>query len=294
VRLVVPYAAGGPTDMLARGIGQELNKRWGQQVIVDLRPGGNSIIGSQIVANATPDGYTLLLALSAFVINPSVHKKLPYDSIRDFTPITQVATTPYLLLINPQVPARSVADLIKLARASPGKLSYGSGGVGTPAHLAMVQFNQQAKVDIVHVPYKGGAPALIDAVGGQIQMLLNQALSSMALMKAGKLNALAVTSLQRSKSLPDIPTVAESGLPSYESISWFGIFAPARTNPALVEEIAASVKWALAQPTLRARMADADAEPIGNSPKEFTALVASEIPRWAEIVRLAGAGKSID
>ncbi len=294
VRLVVPYAAGGPTDGLARGIAQELNRRWGQQVIVDLRPGANSIIGSQIVSSATPDGYTLLFALSAFAINPSIYKNLPYDAVRDFIPVTQVASTAYLLLTNAQVPAKSVADLIKYAKDNAGKLSFGSGGTGSPTHLGMVLFKEQAKVDMTHVPYKGGAPALVDLVSGQIQLLLNPALSSMALVKSGRLKALAVTGSRRSRSFPETPTVAESGLSSYEVVSWYGMFAPGRTSVALVEEIAAGVKWALSQSGLRARLAEADAEPVASTPQEFAGFVASEIKRWGEIVRIAGAGKSIE
>lgn len=288
VRWVVPYAAGGPTDLVARLVGQKLAERWGQQIVVDIRPGANSIIGSEIVARAAPDGYTLLVALPAFAINPSVYRKLPYHTESDFKPVIQIASAPYLVLANPALPARSIRELVALAKARPGQLSFGSGGTASPAHLAMELLSLQARVRMEHVPYKGGAPALTDLMTGEIQALINPALSAMPFVKAGRLRILAVTSAKRSSLLPEVPTVAESGLPSYEVTTWYGLFAPGKTPAPVVQKVNADVAQVLRDPGIRKRLGELDAAPVASSPEEFSGFVREEIAKWGGVVRKAG------
>ena len=254
--------------------------------MVDLRPGANSIIGTEIVARAQPDGYTMLLALPAFVINPHVYRKLPY-SIRDFAPITNIASASYLMLVNPAVSARNPRELIALAKASPGKLNFGSGGTASPAHLAMELFMDSARVAMIHVPYKGGAPALTDLIAGQIQVLINPALSAAAHVRSGRIRAIAVTGSERSKIFPELPTIAESGLKGYEVITWYGLFALAKTSTALIARVAKSVRGALDDDEVQRKIVSLDAKPLGTSPADFTAFVRSEERRWQAVVRNA-------
>ena len=287
VRLIVPYAAGGPTDVLARIVGQKLAERWGQQVVVDLRPGANSIIGSAIAARATPDGHTLLLALPALAINQSVHRKLPYHAEKDFVPVTLVASAGYLMLVNAASPYRSVADLLSAAKAKPGTITYGSGGIASPAHLAMELLVQQSGAAMEHVPFKGGAPALTELAGGQIQVLVNPALSSLPHVRSGRLRAIAVTGAKRSGVLPDVPTVAQSGFPAYDVTTWYGVFAPNRTDARLVARVQADIAAALGHADVRKRMAELDAEPAGSTPVEFRRFFTQEIAKWRTVVETA-------
>lgn len=287
VRWVIPYSAGGPTERLARVVGHQLSEMWGQQIVVDMRPGANSIIGTDLVAKAAPDGYTMLIALPALAINQSVYRKLPYNALRDLLPITLVASASYLVLVYPELPVRSVSELVALARKRPGELSFGSGGIASPAHLAMELFEQKTATRLVHVPYKGGAPALTDLVSGQIQILVNPALSSLPLVKASRLKALAVTSAKRSRLLPDLPTVAEEINAAYDVTTWYGLFAPAKTPHAIIDKISGSVAKALHDKLVLDRLADFDAEPVGNSPREFEGFLTNEVINWREVVRAA-------
>ena len=287
VRWVVPYAAGGPTERLARVVVHSLSEMWGRQVVVDMRPGANSIIGTDLVAKATPDGYTMLMALPALVINPSVYKKLPYDALRDLAPVTLVASASYLFLVFPGLPAKSVSEVVTLAKKRAGELSFGSGGVASPAHLAMELFKLKTTTQLVHVPYKGGAPALTDLVSGQIQILVNPALSSMPLVKAGRLKSLAVTSSKRSRMLPDIPTVAEEINAPYDVSTWYGLFSPVSTSRSIIDTVSAAVAKTLRDKQMLDRLGEFDAEPVGNTPHEFEVFLKKEAINWRGVVRSA-------
>jgi tripartite-type tricarboxylate transporter receptor subunit TctC len=287
MRWVVPYAAGGPTEVVGRVVGAKVSETLGQQVVVDLRPGGNSILGSEIVARSPADGYTLLLALPAFAINPAVYSKLPYDTVRDFIPVTLLASASYLMLVGSGVPAKSPQELVALAKARPGELAFGSGGTASPAHLAVELFMQKAGIRMNHIPYKGGAPALTDLAGGQIQVLVNPALSATPLIKSGRIRAIAVTGPSRSDLMPELPTVSEAGWPGYEVTTWYGLFAPAKTDMAVVQRIAGAVAAALRDPGVRSRLAALDAEPAATTPEVFRKFIDAELIRWRSVVQAA-------
>jgi tripartite-type tricarboxylate transporter receptor subunit TctC len=290
VRLVVPFPAGGTTDLLARAAAQKLFEAWGQQVIVDNRPGAAGNIGAELVAKAPPDGYTLLMGtVGTHAINTSLYAKMPYDHVKDFTPVILVAGVPNVLVVNPGVPVNSVAELIAYAKANPGKLNFASSGSGTSIHLSGELFKTMTGVQMTHVPYKGSAPALTDLIGGQVQLMFDNLPSSLALIKGGKLKALAVTSLQRSAALPDVPTVAESGLPGFEASSWFGLLAPAGTPKDIIAKLNGEVaKW-LATPEAREKMAAQGAIPAGKSPEDFVRHIAAETAKWQKVVKESGA-----
>jgi tripartite-type tricarboxylate transporter receptor subunit TctC len=288
VRWVVPYPAGGPTDLVARVVGQKLAESWGQNVVLDFRGGANSIIGTEMVATAAPDGYTALVALPAFTINPSMYPKLPYDTLRDFVPVSLIGTAPYVLLVNPSLEVRTVKDLLALAKSRQRNLTFGSGGNGSPAHLAMELLKQQADIAMLHVSYKGGAPALVDLAGGQIDVMVNPAASSMPLSKAGKVRVLAITSLTRSATLPEVPTVAESGLPRYSFSTWYGVFLPAKTSSSIIDRVAAGVEGARSDTGVKRRLLSADIEPATGTRGEFTQFVKEELQRWHRVVSAAG------
>ena len=265
VRLIVPQSAGGGADILARTVGQKLSEAWGQPVVIDNRPGAAGIIGTEAVAKAAPDGYTLLMgAISTHAINPSLYKTLSYDPVKDFAPVTMVATAPLLVVVHPSLPVNSTQELIALAKAKPGQLFFASAGSGNSAHLAGELFKTMANVDLVHVPYKGATPAETDLIGGQVSVMFSSILSALPHAKAGKMKALAVTSARRSSIAPDLPTVAESGVPGYDVNPWYGLFAPAGTPRAIVERINRDVARILAQPDVRQRFATLGAEPAGN------------------------------
>ena len=287
VRWVVPYAPGGPTDTLVRVVSHQVDQSWNQRVVMDFRPGANSILGTDIVAKAEPNGYTMLVALPALAINPAVYPKLPYDTVRDLKPVTLIGSAGYVVVVNASLPVKSVQDFIALAKSKPGQLSFGSGGIASPAHLAMELFQQRAGISMVHVSYKGGAPALIDLAGGRIQIMANPVGSSVPFIKGGKLRAIAMTSAKRSLVLPDVPTIAESGLPSYHVNTWYGIFAPSGTPQQILALVAKAVTSALQDATVRKRLADLDVEPGGNSPAEFARFVKLEIAQWGDVARRA-------
>jgi tripartite-type tricarboxylate transporter receptor subunit TctC len=290
VRLVVPFPAGGTTDILARAAAQRLSETLGQQVIVDNRPGAGGNIGSELVARAAPDGYTLLMGtVGTHAINVSLYPKLPYDPVKDFTPIVLVAGVPNVLVVNPSLPAQSVAELIAYAKANPGKLNFASSGSGTSIHLSGELFKVLTGVQMTHVPYKGSAPALTDLVGGQVQLMFDNLPSSLAFIKAGKLRALAVTSKTRAAALPEVPTMVEAGVPDFEASSWFGMLAPAGTPRDIVVRINAEVaKW-LATPEAREKLAGQGAIAAGGSSEDFARHIASETAKWAKVVKASGA-----
>ena len=287
VRMVVPFAAGGSTDIVARVLSARLTEMWGQSVVVDNRAGGGTVIGTEIVARSPPDGYTLLVTPAPFTINPSLLKKLPYDALNDFTPITLVNTTPLVVVVNPGVPARSIKELIALAKAKPGQLNFGSSGTGGSNHLAGELFNAMAGVKIVHVPYKGNAPALTDLVGGHVDLLFNGLTSAFALIKADKIRALAVTSRERSPVLPELPTVSESGLKGFEAVAWNGLSAPAKTPREIVLKIQGDVVKIVQAPELKERLKAEGSDPVGSTPEQYAIFLREEIAKWAKVIAFA-------
>ena len=289
VRLVVPFSPAGTTDVLARLVGERLSASLGQQFVVDNRPGAAGNIGTAQVAKAEPDGYTLLMGtVGTHAINSSIYPTLPYDPVKDFAPVTLVATVPNVLVVNPEVPANSVKELIALAKEKPGELNFASSGNGTSIHLSGELFKTMAGVDMVHVPYKGSGPAVVDLLGGQVDMMFDNLPSSAPQIKAGKLRPLAVTTKERSPMLPDVPTMAEAGVPGFESYSWFGILAPAGTPEAIVNKLQGEIAKALADPAMRERFAEVGAVPVGDTPAEFADLIAAETAKWAKVVEEAG------
>jgi len=288
IRLVVPFAPGGSNDIMARIVAQQFTESMKQQVVVDNRGGASGIIGTDIVAKAPPDGYTILMMSLTFAVNPSLYKSLPYRTEKDFTPVTLVASAPLMLVVNPSVPAKSLKDLIAYAKANPGKLNFGSGGPGTTPHLAGEMLKTMAGIQLMHIPYKGGGPALADLIGGQIQLMLENIPSTLPFVKGGKLRALAVSSLKRSALVPDLPTLDEAGLKGYEIVGWNGLFVPAGTPRAIVARVHAETLKALANPAVKERLVGMGADPVGNTPAEFAAFVHAEIGKWAKVVQAAG------
>jgi len=289
IRLVAPFAPGGGTDILARLFGQKLSETLGQQIIVDNRGGAGGTVGTDIAAKAPPDGYTLILVSASHAINPGLYQKLPYDSVNDFAPITQLATSPGILVVNPSLPVKSVKDLIALARAKPGQINYASAGSGTPPHLAGELFKVMAKIDMVHVPYKGNAPAFTDVIGGQVSLIFPTMPSAMPFIKSGRLRPIAVTSAKRAPAAPDIPTIAESGLPGYEATSWYGILAPAGTPQQIVARLHEALVSVISAPDMKDRLAAQGLDPLGNTPQQFAAVIKSEIVKWTKVVKASGA-----
>ena len=290
IRLVVPFPAGGTTDILARAVGQKLTESLGQSVVVDNRPGAGGNIGADIVAKSAPDGYTLLMGtVGTHAINPSLYTKMPYDHVKDFVPVVLVAGVPNVLVVNPSVPVQSVADLIKLAKSKPGEINFASSGAGTSIHLSGELFKAMAGVDMTHVPYKGSAPALTDLIGGQVQLMFDNLPSALPQIKAGKLRAIAVTSLKRAPVLPDVPTIAESGLPGFEASSWFGVLAPAGTPAPVVAKLNAEVNKWLQSPDAREQLLAQGAVAAGGTPEQFAAHIRTETEKWAKVVKASGA-----
>jgi tripartite-type tricarboxylate transporter receptor subunit TctC len=287
VRIVVPSSPGGGTDILARQIGAKLTERWGQQVIVDNRPGAGQMIGISLVAKSPPDGYTLVMTATPLAVNSVLYKKVPYDPIRDFAPVTQVAAMPNLLVTHPALPVRNLKQLIALAQARPMELAYASSGFGTGPHLSMEYLNHMARVRLEHVPYKGTGPALLDTISGHVQLLMSTLLPPLPHLKTGRLRALGVTSAKRVTSLPDVPTIAEAGVPGYEVVGWYGLAAPAGTPQPVVAKIHSDFAAVLHAPDLRDKLAAEGAEAVGSKPEEFGAFIKSEIEKWGKVVKAA-------
>ena len=287
VRMVVPFPPGGGTDVVARAIALKLTEQWGQSVVVDNRPGAASMVGTEMLARAVPDGYTLGFVSMSHTINPSIYKKLPFDPIADFSPVVLAATAPNVLVVNPGVGAKSVAELVQIAKARPGKLNFPSSCNGGVSHLSMEMFRYAAGIDIVHVPYRGAGPALTALLANETQLMMATTPVALPQMKAGRLIALATTGLKRSSLAPEIPTVAEAGYPGFEADTWYGMLAPAKVPPALVNQANAAVTKMLTQADFKERLAHEGAQPAGGTPAQFAAHIKSEIEKWAKIVRMA-------
>jgi tripartite-type tricarboxylate transporter receptor subunit TctC len=284
IRIVV----GPGTDLVPRLIGPKLAAVWGQQLVVDQRPGGGGAIAADIVGKAAPDGHTWLLSTAVFTINAGMYAKPPYDLVRDFVPVTMLGTAMFFLLVHPSVPARTVGDLIQLTRERPGQLNYSSSGVGTPPHLAGEILKSMARINIVHVPYKSAAASITDLLGGQVQMSFQFTPTALPHVKTGKLRALGVSGAKRSVSAPELPTIAESGLPGFEVIGWNGVHVPRGTPKAIVERINAEILRVLKEPDVQERMTVAGLDAAGNTPEAFAAFVKADLARWAKVIREAG------
>ncbi len=289
IRVILPFPPGGGADAFMRPIAPRLAELTGQQWVIDNRPGANGNIAAELTANAAPDGYTLFFANSSLAINPSLFRKLPFDVARDFAPITLAAMTPSLLATHPSLPVKTVADLIALARRQPGKLTFASGGAGNTMHLGVELLKSMAKVDMLHVPYKGGGPAIIDVIAGQCDLLIANVGPLLSHVRGGKLNAIAVTSKTRVATLPQVPTVAESGLPGYESTSWYGFLGPAALSKDVVTRVNLAVAAALKNSDTRERYAALGAEPITNTPEQFAVFLKKDMQDWANVVKVSGA-----
>ncbi len=288
IRMVIPFAAGGPADATARLLAPRLTEYLGQQMIIDNRGGAGGVIGTEIVAKSPPDGYTVLLMTSSLAILPSSRRALPYDTQRDITPITDILHAPFALVVHPALPARNAGDLVRLAKAKPGHLMYPSAGVGGTNHLAGVQFNLAAGVDTVHVPYKGTAPALSDLAAGQVQFQFSMLLAITPLMQAGKVRMIGIASKQRLQEMPDMPTVAESGVPGFESTVWYGYFGSGALPRELVTRLHADMARALAVPDVRQRLTPGGAQLGGAKPEEFAVFVRNETAKWGKVLKAAG------
>ena len=288
IRLIVPFAPGGGTDITARSIALKLTEAWGQTVVADNRAGANGTIGVDIAAKSAPDGYTLTMISSSHSVNVSLYSKLPYDLIKDLAPITQATTQPYALVVHPLVAAKSVKELIALARAKPGTLNYGSSGSGGLSHLSGALLASLAGLDITHIPYKGGAPAMTDVIAGQIQMLFSTILQSHAHIRAGRLRPLAVTTAKRSAGAPELPTMQEAGVPGYEVAGWYGVLAPAGTPQPIVAKLNQEIVRILRTPEMKERLSADGSEPVGSSPEQFAAHIKSEVAKWRKVVKEAG------
>jgi tripartite-type tricarboxylate transporter receptor subunit TctC len=291
VRFIVPYPPGSGTDIVARFLGQRLSDDWGQPMVVDNRPGAGAIVGVDAIAKAAPDGYTIGIGdTGPLAINPSLYPKLPYDPVRDLAPVIEVAKLPFMLVAHPSLGVSSVAELIAAAKREPGRINYASVGNGSAVHLATELFKKRAGIELVHIPYKGSAPALNDVLGGTTPVMFVNLLSGLQHVKSGRLRALAVATSARVGALPDVPTVAEAGVPGYEFQAWFGVLAPAGTSAAIVERLNADFRRALSLPEIRARLLnEGGMQPVGGTASEFAALIASEKESWGKLVKETGA-----
>ncbi len=288
VRLIVPSSPGGGTDISARILAPKLTEYLGQQVIVENRPGASTMIGGEAVARAAPDGYTLLMGISTLAINPAIYKKMPYDALRDFAPISQAVVLSNVLVTHPSLPPRTLKDLIAFAKARPGQINFASAGVGTSPHLSMELFLVMAGLKMVHVPYKGSGPGVIDLVAGHVPMMMPNMLSAQPHIKSNRLRALGVTGTKRASGAEDIPTIAEAGVPGYEAVQWYGVLAPAGTPRDIIGKLHAQIVRALHSADVRQRLLMDGAEPVGSSPEAFAAFIRAETEKWAKVVKAAG------
>lgn len=287
IRVIVPFAPGGGLDISTRLIGQKLTEKWGQNIVVDTRPGAATIVGTEIASKAAPDGYTLLMVTTTFAINPGLRSKLPYDPLKDFTPVTQLNSQPNVIVVAPSFPGKSVKDLIAAAKAKPGELTFASPGAGSAPHLSAEMFQRQAGVNMIHVPYKGIPPAVTDVLGGRVAMLFTTTISAAPHITAGKLRAVAITSAKRQSSMPDVPTVGET-LPGYRAEAFQGMVAPAGVSQAIVNKLSAEVARIVRSPEVAQRFQVDGAEPVGSTPKEFAAFLKTEMQKWSKVIRDAG------
>ena len=287
VRLIVPFTPGGGVDIVARAMAQKMSEGLGQSIVIDNRAGAGSSIGMELAARAAPDGYTVLIASSTLAINPALYKNLPYDAQRDFTPISRTSVIPLLLVVTPGLPVSNVNELVALAKARKGRMTYASSGIGVSVHLAMALLNNMARIEMVHVPYKNTAQKNIDVISGQVELMFAAIPSVTAHVRAGQMKALAVSSLKRSGAMPEIPTVSESGVPGFELISWNGILGPASTPAAVVSRLNTEIRKALNHADVKSRLAQDGAEPASGTPAEFAALIKSELAKYAKVVAAA-------
>jgi tripartite-type tricarboxylate transporter receptor subunit TctC len=287
VRVVVPFPAGGPVDVIGRPVMEKLGAALGQSFVMDFRPGAGSIIGSEFVARAEPDGYTLLFTASQHSVNPSVYSKLPYDTLKDFAPVSQVAVGPLILVVHPNVAANNVRELIALAKATPKKLNYASASAGSAFHMAAEIMKSMAGIDMVHIPYKGGAPATADLVAGQVDLMFASSFA-MPYVRSGRLRLLAVTTGERSRIMPDVPTVSESGLAGFDVDTWYGVLAPAKTPRPVVELLAREIDQAVRDPKIVEGLRELLLEPRGGTPEQFSSAIGREVPRWIKVAKEAG------
>jgi tripartite-type tricarboxylate transporter receptor subunit TctC len=289
VRLIVGVPPGGTTDVVARLVGQKLGEQIGQQVVIDNRGGAGGNIGAEVVAKAPPDGYTLFLAtIGTMTINPSLYKKMPFDTLRDFAAISQLTSMPQLLVVHPSVPVKSVKELISYAKSRPGQLNFASGGSGTAIHLAGELFKTMANVDMVHIAYKGGGPAMTDLLGGQVSLMFDQILTALPHVQSGRLRALAVTTEKRSQAAPQIPTISEAALPGYAVTTWHGLLAPAGTPRDIVHRLSTETAKALQSVEIRDRFATQGVEPVSSTPEQFAAMMKSELEKWRKVIAASG------
>ena len=289
IRYIVPYTPGGAADILARAVGAKLTEAWGQSVVVENRPGAGTNLGSEHAARSAPDGYTLFMPTIANAINPTLYGKLTYDPVKDFAHITNLAKVPGIVVVHPSVPVKNIRELIALAKAHPDQLRHGSTGIGSPHHLAGELFKTMAGVKMIHVPYKGASPALVDVVAGHIEVYFGAMVSVLPHVKSGRLRPLGVTSLKRAAAVPDLPTLDEQGLKGFETGSWFGASAPAGTPRAIIMKLHGEIVRITKMPAVTARIASEGADFVGNTPEEFTEFIKSEIVKWGKVVKLSGA-----
>jgi tripartite-type tricarboxylate transporter receptor subunit TctC len=287
IRIVVPFTPGGSNDLVGRVLAQKFTESWGQPVVIDNRPGGGSTIGIEMVVRAAPDGYTLLVTSGGIAINVSLYR-LPFNPVKDLAPVALLAQMPYLLAVHPSLPVRTTLELINLAKAQPGKLAYASSGAGTSSHLTMEMFRSLAKIDMLHIPYKGGGPAVNALIGGEVQVIFNVITGTLPAVQAGKLRALGVSSAKRVEVAPEVPTVAESGLPGFEVIAWYNMFAPAGTPRAIVNRINAEVNRRLEQPQVRERFLSLGVVPLTGTPEDLGRYLKFEVDRWAKLIKETG------
>ncbi len=288
IRLIVPSSPGGGTDITARLVAPKLSEHLGQQIVIENRAGAGTMIGSEVVARAAPDGYTLLMGISTLAINPAMYKKVPYDALRDFAPIAQVVSLPNILVSHPSLPVRNVKELVALAKARPQEINFASAGVGTSPHLSMELLLNLTGVRMVHVPYKGSGQGVVDVLAGHVSVMTPSILTGLPYAKDGRLRALGVTSAKRAAGAPDIPTIAEAGVPGYEATQWFGMLAPAGTPPDVVNRIHKELVRVLDDAQMRERFAADGAEPVGSTPEQFHAYIRAETAKWANVVKQAG------
>lgn len=288
IRLVVPFVAGGTADTIARIVSDRLHQRLGRPIVLDTRAGANGVVGGDIVAQANPDGHTLIIVAAGFAVNPSLRKKLPYDSVRDFAPVGLVGNGPYILMIHASIPASTPGEFIAWAKARPGQVSYASTGVGSPPHLAMELLKTMAGIDVVHVPYKGGGAVIPDLLSGRVPLLFSSVSTGAPHVRAGRIKAIGVSTLKRSPSMPEVHTFDEAGLKGYDVTGWYGLLAPGKTPPAIVSRINRELQQVLADGETLKRLAQAGIEPAAGSPAAFAALIKTEIPKWARVMKAAG------
>ncbi|HEX2825064.1 MAG TPA: tripartite tricarboxylate transporter substrate binding protein [Burkholderiales bacterium] len=288
VRMIVPSSAGGGSDIIARIIAPKMSERLGQQIVIENRAGAGTMIGNEAAARAAPDGYTLLLGISTLATNPAIYRKVPYNALTDFAPITLVLSAPNILVVHPSMPVKNVKELIWFAQARPGQINYASAGTGTNPHLCMELFLSMAKLDIVHIPYKGSAPAIVDLVAGQVPLSMATMLTGLPHVRSGRLRALGVSGTQRSAIAPDVPTISEAGVPGYEAVQWYGVLAPAHTPKEIVARLHKELVTILRSPDVKERFAADGGDAGGNSPEEFARYIRSETEKWAKVAKAAG------